>query len=140
MIAMRALIRKVASRVRGRREVRASRTSMKRVIPVVSESEFVNILPDELLDEAECAQARDARAWTMPRTQTLMYLPDPEEYLGPEEVDAMAGNFITPRLETLMYIPDPEEYMDTEELDALLGGFDDGAIITPDSSEDELDD
>eukprot|EP00928_Gymnodinium_smaydae_P085590 TRINITY_DN6910_c0_g2_i1.p1 TRINITY_DN6910_c0_g2~~TRINITY_DN6910_c0_g2_i1.p1 ORF type:complete len:135 (-),score=28.67 TRINITY_DN6910_c0_g2_i1:519-923(-) len=134
-MAMRAMIGKLSRLIRGRRGVRASRKSTKRVEPALK-SEFTEILyveppmwerggqlqPCQEAEEAEPAtRARVAGDLMMPRVQSLMYLPDLEEYVDPEEVDAMAGGLIMPRQETMIYIPDAEEYLDREEIDALLG-------------------
>eukprot|EP00928_Gymnodinium_smaydae_P085591 TRINITY_DN6910_c0_g3_i1.p1 TRINITY_DN6910_c0_g3~~TRINITY_DN6910_c0_g3_i1.p1 ORF type:complete len:156 (-),score=29.40 TRINITY_DN6910_c0_g3_i1:320-787(-) len=155
-MAMRAMISKFSRLIRGRRGVQTARKSSKRVEPA-TESEFIEVLHAQPqtrerggqlqsfqeAEEAECAtRARVARDLIVPRAQTLTFLPDPEEYLDPEEGDAIAGGLIVPRQETMIYIPDAEEYLDREEIDALRGRveFDDDATGTHDMSGDEVDD
>eukprot|EP00928_Gymnodinium_smaydae_P022440 TRINITY_DN18846_c0_g1_i1.p1 TRINITY_DN18846_c0_g1~~TRINITY_DN18846_c0_g1_i1.p1 ORF type:complete len:145 (-),score=25.70 TRINITY_DN18846_c0_g1_i1:365-799(-) len=54
---------------------------------------------------------------------------DPERHLVLEEIDAVARDEIMLPQETMIYIPDPQEYLDPEDLDALLfGRFDDDEV------------
>eukprot|EP00928_Gymnodinium_smaydae_P081159 TRINITY_DN64728_c0_g1_i1.p1 TRINITY_DN64728_c0_g1~~TRINITY_DN64728_c0_g1_i1.p1 ORF type:complete len:164 (-),score=28.07 TRINITY_DN64728_c0_g1_i1:403-834(-) len=143
MMAIQSLFRKFCYSIRGTRAVQSSRKATRRVKPV-SELACAQILPGEPpsrdREPENAARARDARHSIIPRAQVMAHVPDPEEYMNLEEVDAMAEYDILPSWDTLMYIPDLEEYVDPEEVDVLRGRFDDGAIGPPSSSEDEVDD